>query len=217
MARVILVRHGQTEWNRIERFRGLVDIDLNETGVWQADRIGEAVAGRYSISAIFSSPLIRAMRTAEAIGRATGVPVQSYPALVDFSYGVWEGKSPEEVEAAYPDLYRIWLTQPQRVKIPGGESLRNLRLRASTALLTIARDHPKDTVVLVSHRAVCKVLACYLLGLPNSQLWKLELDNGSFSVFEEWDVGWVTRSLNETCHLRRSAESSPSPFGRGSG
>ncbi len=206
MSRVILVRHGQTEWNRIERFRGLIDIDLNETGRWQAERLAEAIKARYEVSAIYSSPLSRTMGTAEAIGRAVGVPVTRYPALVDFSYGVWEGKSPQEVEAAFPDLYRIWLTQPHRVKIPGGESLRNLRLRVSTALLTIARDHPRGTVVLVSHRAVCKVLACYLLGLPNSQLWRLELDNGSFSVFEEWDVGWVTRSLNETCHLRGSAE-----------
>ncbi len=207
MARVILVRHGQTEWNRAERFRGLVDIDLNETGAWQAERLGEAIAAGYQVSAVFSSPLVRAMRTAEAIARAVGVSVTSYPALVDFSYGVWEGKTPEEVEAAYPDVYRLWLTQPQRVKIPGGESLRNLRLRVSNALLRIVRDHPEGTVVLVSHRAVCKVLACYLLGLPNSQLWKLELDNGSYSIFEEWDVGWVTRLLNETCHLRTVAES----------
>ena len=207
MSRVILVRHGQTEWNRIERFRGLVDIDLNETGAWQAERLGEAIRDRYRVSAVYSSPLTRAMRTAEAIGKAVGLEVISYPALVDFSYGVWEGKTPEEVEAAFPDLYRLWLTQPQRVKIPGGESLRNLRLRASTALLRIARDHPEGTVVLVSHRAVCKVLACYLLGLPNSQLWKLELDNGSYSVFEEWEVGWVTRLLNETCHLRTGAGS----------
>ena len=204
---MILVRHGQTEWNRIERFRGLVDIDLNETGEWQAERLGEAIAERYRVSAVYSSPLTRAMRTAEAIARAVGVEVIRYPALVDLSYGVWEGKSPEEVEAAFPGLYRLWLTQPHRVKIPGGESLRNLRLRVSTALLRIARDHPEGTVVLVSHRAVCKVLACYLLGLPNSQLWKLELDNGSFSVFQEWEVGWVTRSLNETCHLRGSPES----------
>ncbi len=201
MARVILVRHGQTEWNKIERFRGLIDIDLNETGVWQAERLGETISARYQISAIYSSPLLRTMRTAEAIGRASGVAVQRYPALVDFSYGVWEGKTPEEVEAAFPDLYHLWLTQPQRVKIPDGETLRNLRLRVSNALLAIARDHPEGTVVLVSHRAVCKVLACYLLGLPNSQLWRLELDNASYSVFEEWDVGWVTLLLNETCHL----------------
>ncbi len=202
MARVILVRHGQTEWNRIERFRGLIDIGLNETGVWQAGRVAEAIKGRYQVTAIYSSPLSRAMRTAEAIGRAVGVPVQPFPPLVDFSYGVWEGKTPEEVEAAYPDLYRIWLTQPHRVKIPGGESLRSLRLRVAGALQRIVEAHPTGTVVLVSHRAVCKVLACYLLGLPNSQLWRLELDTASLSQFEQWEVGWVTLLLNDTCHLR---------------
>jgi len=202
VSRVVLVRHGQTEWNRVERFRGLVDIDLNETGAWQAERLGQAIKERFQVSAIYSSPLTRAMRTAQAIGRFVGVDVVSYPALVDFSYGAWEGRSPEEVEAAYPDLYRLWLTQPHRVKIPGGESLRGLRLRASAALLEIARDHPRGTVVLVSHRAVCKVLACHLLGLPTSQIWRLDMDNASFSVFEECENGWVTRLLNETCHLR---------------
>lgn len=201
MARVILVRHGQTEWNRIERFRGRIDIDLNETGIWQAGQAAKAVKERYAVSAIYSSPLSRARRTAEAIGRSVGLPVQILPALIDFSYGEWEGKSLEEVEAAYPELYHLWETRPHQVRIPGGESLRRVRTRVSTAVQQVAAAHPNESVVLVSHRIVCKVLACSLLGLPISHLHRLELDTASLSLFEQQEAGWVTLRLNDTCHL----------------
>ncbi len=202
MARILLVRHGQTEWNRVERFRGRIDVPLNETGMRQGEAAGQAIAERYSVAAIYSSPLSRAAKTAEAIGRATGLPVQTMAALLDFSYGDWEGKSPEEVASAYPELYRLWVTRPDRVAIPGGESLRHLRLRLAAAVEEAAQKHHSETVVMVSHRMACKVLACYLLGLPNSHLWRIELDTASMSLFEKRDTGWTTLLLNDTCHPR---------------
>ncbi len=201
MARILLVRHGQTEWNRVERFRGRIDIPLNETGLRQAERAGRAVAERYPISALYSSPLSRAMRTAEAIGRATDVPVQVLPALLDLSYGEWEGKSLEEVEVAYPEAYRLWLTRPDRLRIPGGETLRHLRARLATAVEGIAAHHPTETVALVSHRMACKVLACHVLGIPNSGIWRVEVDTASLSLFERRETHWITWMLNDSCHL----------------
>lgn len=202
MARVLLVRHGQTEWNRVERFRGTIDIPLNEKGVWQAEQAALAIRERYRISAVYSSPLSRAIRTAEAIGRASGVPVQPLPAIADFSYGDWEGRTPEEVEATDPDSYRLWMTRPHLASIPGGVSLRRLRARVAAGVQGVAAAHPTETVVLVSHRMVCKVLSCYLLGLGNPHLWRVELDTASISLFEKRDDSWVTLLLNDTCHLR---------------
>ena len=202
MTRVVLVRHGQTEWNRVERFRGHTDIPLNETGIWQAEQAGRAIKERYSVSAIYTSPMSRATRTAEIIGQATGVPVQVLPPLGDYSFGEWEGKTPEEVKAEYPEQFRLWMTAPHRAKIPGGESLRRRRLQVAAALERLAVEHQDQTVVLVSHRIVSKIITCYLLGLDNSHLWGVDLDTASISLFQRHKWGWLTLMLNDTCHLR---------------
>ncbi len=207
MSRLILVRHGQTEWNRVERFRGHIDLPLNETGIWQAEQAAKTIAAKCRVAAVYSGPLSRATRTAEAIGRAVGAAVQVIPALDDFSYGEWEGKSPEEVAAAYPDLYRLWQAQPDMASIPGGESLAGLRERAALAVEEVAVAHPAETVVMVSHRMVCKVLVCYLLGLENSHLSRVELDTASISLFEKREPGWTALQLNDTCHLEARTES----------
>jgi len=203
MARVILVRHGETEFNRTDRFRGRIDVPLNETGLCQAEMAARAVRERYRVSAVYSSPLSRAMRTAEPIARATGLSVQVLPGLLDFGYGEWEGKSFQEVEREYPEQYRLYLTQPHRAMIPGGESLRAFRGRVAAAVEWVASAHPAETVALVGHRMVCRVLVCYLLGLSNADLPRVELDTGSISLFEKRDgEGWVALLLNDTCHLQ---------------
>lgn len=201
MTRLVLVRHGETEFNRTDRFRGRLDVPLNETGLRQAERAGQAIMDRFDVSAIYSSPLSRAMKTAEAIGRVLGLAVQPLPAIVDFSYGEWEGKSYREVEAAYPESYRFYLAEPHRAVIPGGESLRRLRRRVAAAVKEMAAAHPDETVVMVSHRMVCRMLVCYLLGLGNRDLWRVELDTASISLFEQQEPGWVMLQLNDTCHL----------------
>lgn len=201
MTRVILVRHGQTEWNRDERFRGQIDVPLNETGLWQAEQAATAIKRRYSVSAIYSSPLSRATRTAEAIGHAVGVPVQRLKGVTEFNYGEWEGKTPEEVAAVYPDLYRLWLTQPHLAQIPGGESVTQFRMRIAAAVEGIFADPPEGDVVLVAHRMVGRALACHLLDAGDTCVPRLELSTGSISLFEKTGDGWVTMLLNETCHL----------------
>ncbi len=201
MARVILVRHGQTEWNREERFRGQIDVPLNDTGHWQAEQAARAIKRKYSVSAIYSSPLSRALRTAEAIGHAVGVPAQPLSGVTEFNYGGWEGKTPAEVAVTYPDLYRLWLTQPHMAQIPGGEGVTRFRQRVAAAVEGILADQPAGDVVLVAHRMVGRALACHLLGLSDVCVPRLELNTGSISVFEKTDEGWVTMLLNETCHL----------------
>ena len=184
MTKVILVRHGQTEWNREERFRGQIDVPLNETGLWQAEQTAKAIKRKYSISAIYSSPLSRATRTAEAIGRAVGVPVQPHAGVTEFNYGEWEGKTPQEVAVAYPDLYHLWLTQPHLVRIPGGDGVTQFRLRVAAAVDGIVAEHPTEDVVLVVHRMVGRALASHLLTQSDLCIPRLELNTGSISLFE---------------------------------
>ncbi len=202
MSRIVLVRHGQTEFNRTDRFRGRIDVPLNETGVCQAEQAATAIAARYRVSAIYSSPLSRAVQTAEAIGRATRLTVQPLPGILDFSYGEWEGKSIAEVESDYPEQYRLFVARPHLARIPGGESMRAFRRRLASAVERVAAAHASGTVVLVGHRMVCRVLACYFLGLGNADLPRVDLETASISLFERRPEGWATLLLNDTCHLR---------------
>jgi len=200
---IILVRHGQTEWNRIERFRGRVDIPLNNTGLEQAQAIATRLAKLSKPAMIYSSPLERCLKTAEPIGKATGAPVQALDGIIDIDYGDWQGLTPEEAEKQYPDVYRVWLSAPHKAVIPGGETLDQVRARALAALEQAAQQHLGQTIILVSHKVVCKVLVCAVLGLDNSHFWYIEQDNAAINVFERNGLSYLVKSINDTCHLER--------------
>ena len=201
MTRIILVRHGQTAWNREERFRGREDLPLDETGRRQAAAAGQYVAARWSPTAIYCSPLQRAVQTAQAIGDACGLVVQPCPDLIDIDYGQWQGLTPAQAAARYPALHRAWLDAPQTVQIPGGESLAAVRARAFAALQSIIAHHPDETIVVVAHTVVNRLLLCAVLGLDNSRFWRLRQETAAINVFE-WDgEDFTLVTLNDTCHL----------------
>lgn len=202
MTRFILIRHGQTEWNREERYRGRADIPLNPTGQEQARRIAAALTGT-PIAAVYASPLQRCMQTAEPIARPHHLAVQPLEGLLDIHFGQWQGLTPAEAAQMYPDLRHLWDTSPGRVRFPDGESLEDVRLRAMTALAELLERHVGQTVVLVSHKIVCKVILCAILGLTNDHIWRVEQDNGAISIFQHDHGSWVVLSLNDTCHLRK--------------
>ncbi len=198
---IILVRHGQTEWNRIERFRGRVDIPLNETGLAQAEATARRLAQRIRPAVIYTSPLGRCLQTADAIARATNAQVQVLEGIVDIDYGDWQGLTPEEAEKRDPFVYRTWLSAPQTARIPGGETLDQVRARALEALERTAERHRGQTIVVVSHKVVCKVLVCAMLGLDNSHFWRIEQDNAAINVFERNGETYLIKAINDTCHL----------------
>ena len=201
MTRIVLVRHGQTEWNRVERFRGRADLPLNEVGLAQAEAAARRIAATWPASAVYSSPLKRAMETAKIIAEALDLAVQPLAGLMDIDYGEWQGLSPDEVAERYGDLYTRWLEEPHLVHIPGGESLGEVRERAMAALEEVIARHGGQTVVLVSHQVVNKVLLCAVLGLDNSHFWHIGQENGAINVFEYGDKGFMISLLNDTCHL----------------
>ena len=202
MVTVILVRHGETEWNRREIFRGRADVELNERGREQAKALGAALEGG-NLDAVYSSPLSRAVETAEAIAQPHGVPVEIEDGFIDFDYGIWQGLLRDEVQQRYPRVYRDWTERPHTVKIEGGESLRMVRRRAMQALIRIVGRHQDGTVVIVAHRVVNKVVLCAVLELANSHFWRVRQDTCALSVFEWSDGGrFLIRLLNDTCHLK---------------
>ncbi len=201
MTRILLVRHGQTEWNHVERFRGRIDVPLNATGRWQARQTGQWIGKRWSVSAIYASPLSRAMDTAAAIARHDSLPVQPHADLVDFHFGDWQGKTPAEVQEQWPDLYAAWRTQPGSVQLPAGESLEDLRLRTARLLQEITTCHGQETVVLVGHTAVNRAILLNILRLQTNQFWQLAQSNCAINRIDWLDGQYLLVSMNETGHL----------------
>jgi len=200
MTEIILARHGETEWNVEEVFRGRIDVELNETGLKQAELLGEYLS-KLKIEKVYSSPLKRALRTAQGIADYQRLKVEVTPALIDFDFGKWQGLTVGEVKAKYESLYREWLENPQQVKIPGGENLDGVRRRA-ISLVGSVLDKYDGTVVLVSHRVVNKVLICALLGLDNSHFWNIKQDTGGITTFAYQNGQLILTEHNNTSYLR---------------
>jgi len=206
MTRIILVRHGQTEWNRVERFRGHADVPLNDTGVAQAELTGKRIAAEWQPMAIYSSPLARAVRTAEAIAGHFDLPVQVHPDLIDIDYGQWQGLTPDEVREQWPEMIDDWYNKPASVYIPGGETLEQLRLRARAVIDELTARHRDQTIVMVGHTVINRIILLSVLGLSNDRFWRLRQDTCAINCFEAEGKDFTLVSLNDTCHLRLSIQ-----------
>jgi len=202
MTRIILVRHGQTEWNRIERFRGRADIPLNETGLTQAEVTGRRIAAEWRPMAVYSSPLLRAGKTAEAIAWHFDLPVQIHKGLTDIDYGQWQGLTPDEARKGWPEVVEAWYNAPHTAHIPGGETLAALRARAMRTVNELASLHEDQTIVLVSHTVINHIILLGVLGLGNDRFWRLRQDTCALNVFEVEGGVFTLVSLNDTNHLR---------------
>lgn len=201
MTRIYLVRHGTTEWNREEIFRGRAECALNETGLAEA-RTAAAYFQGVGIDFIYTSPLSRAAETARIIAQGRGVQVVSDPAFIDLDFGKWQGLPLREVRERYPDLYRLWRERPQDARFPGGEDLAEVRSRAWERLLEIILEHPEKTILIVSHRVTTKILICAALGLDNSHFWQIKQDTTAINCLEHARGRFVLSLMNETCHLK---------------
>lgn len=201
MTRIYLVRHGTTEWNQEEIFRGRVDIKLNDTGRAEA----QALANYFqpiSLQAIYSSPLSRAWETAQAVAEGQKLEISLDPAFIDIDFGEWHGLPLKEVKEKFPALYRAWREQPQAVTFPQGESLEQVRHRAWEGLQATIHKHLDQTILIVSHRVITKVLICAALGLDNSHFWQIKQDTTAVNCFEYHRGQLVVSLINDTCHLK---------------
>ena len=202
ITRIILVRHGQTEWNRVERFRGRADVPLNEVGLAQAQAAGRRIVATWQPVAVHASPLSRAVRTAEAIAGPLGLPVALAPDLVDIDYGQWQGLTPDEARQRWPDEVQAWYEAPHTARIPGGETLAALQARAMAAVGELAARYEGQTIVLVSHTVVNRAILLRALGAGLACFWRLRQDNGALNILEVENKGFTLVTMNDTCHLQ---------------
>jgi len=210
MAKLVLARHGETVWNVEKVFRGRADVDLDEVGIKQAELLGKYLSN-WELEAIYSSPVKRALDTANMIARYQEVAVRIAEGLTDIDFGEWQSRSEQEVKRLYPAILNEWHNNPERVKIPGGESLGDVRRRAVEVVTDVLSKH-QGNVLLVSHRVVIKVLICYLLGLDDSHFWNISQDVGGITIFNYEYGRFVLTRHNDTSHLRELQKSALGDF-----
>lgn len=197
---LILTRHGETLWNREEIFRGRADVSLNEVGIRQAELLADYLK-EVKVEAVLSSPLKRARHTAEIVARPHNLNIEINDGLIDFDYGEWAAITRKEVEAKWPGLYEQWMSAPHLVTMPGGECLSDMRKRALTVIHDIV-SRRSGNVVLVSHRAVNRVIICALLGLDDSHFWNIEMGNAAITTFDYQNGRFILACHNDTSFLK---------------
>lgn len=210
MTKVYLVRHGQTEWNKKLTFRGRIDIPLNEDGHREAEAIGDALKDK-GIEAIYTSPLRRSIETAQPTAKIFHLDIVPVEGLIDISYGDWEGLTFHEVKEKYRDLYGQWEKRPDLVRFPNGESLDEVRERSFSSFRDIVKENPGQSILVIPHRVINKVLLCAILGLSNSHFWEIKQDTGCVNVIEYSNDRFILSMMNDTCHLKGIADQTGQP------
>ena len=201
MTKIILVRHGHVEGISPERFRGRADLALTPEGFRQAEATARRIEASWTPAALYASPLSRCRATAEAIGRPFGLTPTPLPGLMDIDYGEWQGLTPNEVRCKWPDPLDTWYRAPHWAAIPGGESLQDVLTRAVSASRDAVGQHPRETVVLVGHDSVNRIILLHALDLPLSHYRRLGQDPCAINEIDFSAGEFTVRSVNGTWHL----------------
>lgn len=199
MLHLMLVRHGETEWNVQRRYQGQSDVPLSELGRWQAQHIAARLA-RGKIDAVYASDLKRAWETASVIAKKNGLEVASEPRLRELKFGILEGLTFEEAESLYPDMIAAWLEDFNNTP-EGAETIDQFNERIVSLLDDLKGKHDEQVVLLVGHGGSLSEIMRVVLGLSPEKRWYLEMENTSLSevLIAEGYVG--LKRLNDTCHL----------------
>lgn len=202
MTRLVLIRHGQTAWNKSGKYQGQSDVALSEEGLEQARCLAEHFPVE-KLDAVYASDLSRAMVTAETVAQKFGLEVRPEPAFRELSFGKWEGLTYAEIVAGWPDAMANFLTHPDIMEIPQGESFPQVQQRAMARLKEIVAEHePHDhTVGIFAHGAVLRTILTGIMQMPLSQVWTLSQYNTAVNIVR-FDEGRPTvELLNSTAHL----------------
>jgi len=182
MTELVLIRHGETDWNREARWQGQSDVPLNSTGIRQAQVAAEGLRGT-RLEAIYTSDLQRARQTAEAVAAATGAYVRQDRRLREIGLGDWEGMTFDEIHRRDGGALDLFRGDPVNSRAPGGESVPEVRRRVLTCLQDILRAFPRGSVAVVSHGLALAVVKVLLLGLPLETVWQHEPANAAVEVY----------------------------------
>ena len=201
MTKILLTRHGHVEGIHPERFRGREPLELTVRGRKEASAVAQRIAGAWRPVKIYTSPMGRCVATGAAIAHACGVAAEVCSDLNDIDYGAWQFKTFEDARTDDPFLFAAWFVTPQRVRFPRGESLQDLAARTADALRFVLDRHRDDTIVLVGHDSVNRVLLLQCLDLPPSAYWRIAQEPCCLNEIDIADAATCIVRLNETHHL----------------
>jgi probable phosphoglycerate mutase len=207
VTRLLVIRHGETAWNREARIQGHIDIPLNETGQWQAQRLGCSLADA-GLHALYSSDLRRAHDTAKAVAETTGLPVMLDAGLRERHFGRLEGMTPDEVSAQWPEEARRWREREPSYGPEGGETLEGFNARCVQTLTNLAGRHPGQTIAVVAHGGVldCFYRAANRLPIEMLRTWKIS--NTSVNRLLYSPEGFSMLAWADDSHLTQEGEGS---------
>jgi len=205
LSRLLLVRHGITEFNSTRRFAGYSDTELSAAGYRQVEGLADRLADE-RIDAIYSSDLKRALVTAEVISSGRGVDIVACPELREMNYGNVEGLTFAEIRSLYPEVAEMCVNFSLELAFPGGENFTGFMNRTIKFLDRLNDHEPLPTVLIVSHNGPLRVLVCHLLGIDPGCWWQIRFDNASLSILETSKRGAIISLLNDTSHLKDSAK-----------
>jgi broad specificity phosphatase PhoE len=198
--RLLAIRHGDTQYARERRFAGSRDVALSPHGRRQFEAVARALTGVVP-GAVFASPLARARASAELIAAAHGVDLRVDPAFREMAFGDWEGLTRTEVAGRYPGEFERWRVTPHLVEPPGGERLDAVAARVAAGVAELCAAHAGQTVVLVSHAIVIRLIVLAALGLGSERLWSVDASPAGITEIEYQD-GWTTvHRMNTLVHL----------------
>ena len=204
--RLILVRHGETVWNRDGMVQGQSDPELSDRGKEQAERLALALKDE-KVEAIYTSPLRRALDTAEAIARYHSTIAQVEGDLIELDCGEMDGLTYPEMRERFGDFLKEWARDAAPLKLPGGECLQELQDRAWPVIERIRDSHNDAVAVVVSHNFAIASIICKAIGMRLSDFRRIRLGVASISIIDFTERGTVLTLLNDTCHLRPKADS----------
>ena len=204
-SRIFLVRHGETNWNKEGRFQGQIDIPLNTNGKVQANKASKYLK-EITFNKAFSSSMDRPYETAQIILQNNSeLKITKIEKLIEISHGLWEGKLENEIKKQWPELLKDWHEKPEEVRMPEGETIKEVSERSVNAWEEICLNQKnKDLTLLVAHDAVNKTLLCNLLGISFSNIWMIKQGNGGITIidiFKDPQKDNVISALNITTHL----------------
>ncbi|MGE5632515.1 MAG: histidine phosphatase family protein [Caulobacteraceae bacterium] len=202
MTKLYLVRHGQTEWNKISKVQGRTDIELSETGVRQAKLLARRLSGE-AIDVIYSSSLKRALKTAETIAEyKKECRINKSEKYQEICLGPWEGMTINDIKEQYSEHFRIYREDPANFLLPGAETFLELSERTYSSIMDIVRQHHGKNILLVSHGTAIKAAIIRILDLDIKNYTKFRIDNASITTISFNEGVPAIVSLNDTCHLR---------------
>lgn len=197
---VYLIRHGETEWNKLGKFQGSTDIALSEDGIKQAFLAAEVLKGKFDY--IYASPLKRAKHTADIIGGASNVITQIEPHIKEINFGLWEGLTFEEIKEQYPKEFISWRNPLEGSLMSEDISIGNAGKRAGDAIRRLVEAHSEERIALVAHGGILKAGLIDLFDWNMTMYYKIFLGNTSITklVFKKKDSP-ILVTLNNTSHL----------------